>query len=1675
MIKRINTKKGEFILLISLIMLITISASIFLLYKNFIKVNSSKLETIALKYFNDNNIDCNSYCEVSTSTLIKKGYLNTKINNEEQTISFSTLSTGEQISNISTYSTDSITAPKITSEANTENLTGVTVRHINSNNNPSVTYTDNSVTINQDGEYGYAGWEYDFTNSNLENYKVYVITANITTTNLDLKRDFGANLRQDYSYNIYAHSNSYETINTNTTKEIKMTIMKTPYNSGDFLKVKILLGDDNYGGQYYAKGTMKVNSISIRKIIDEINDDEVHIGSSSNNRIKVVYWKNNYDYIIKTSIDETRFQNYMDRYGNVYDKYAEITGQTSRSSNILLPDGGNPIFIMMTNCATGAFAFAGNPIQVHNNAAIEDLEMAKNDANNNMMSWGTMHELGHVFTIFKLSDPNNSNITTLGTNLSNFDSELTASFIPPLYAIYKLNYHLSNQSTMYEEGTTYIYDGKDENKSAYDYLLWTADIVYNKVTKDGFNRKNANNWHGLGLIYLLEQVTTDNGIVDFEAYKNVYKWFNDISSDKLSYVNNNSKKFLWFIKKLDDYSNKNVINYFNEHDLNIILTQYGSTYNPITSIRINNNNFDNTMKLTIDPSDYNDVVVYTSDSNTTVDDFGNIKINGTPSNITLNARSFLNPSIKTSKTINNNVKSITINNITKSPSTIYNNTSNGTITIPIITENIDDTKLNVNIKNSNGTNVNDKFNVSGNTISNNSATVKITFNNVSADTYTVETSSGDIKATTTFKIEEYKYVTDITLKKDGQTIQNNITITSNKNAEITISASVNEDAINKTLKWSSSNEEVATVDQNGKITTKERGTAKITVSPADGSNITKTININVIEPKIESITKTITTNNGTNHIYNNSSSTVTLKVKTEDISDAIPLNVTIKEGTTNVTNKFTISGNTVNNNSATIQIKTPSNININSDTEYTVEVSYSESVQKTSFTIKKYINVTNIKLTLDGKEISDNDTINLKINETKTINTTIEPNNATNKNLTWTNNNPNIVTVDNGVIRAVGIGSTTITVRTTDGSNITKTININVSQMDAPTIKATLGDSNETYKSGNLTNKPVKITLSSNESNVQYKYSDDNKQTWKPFTNGTKFENINKTIYFKLTYNNENSQISEIKINSDTTPPKINIKYKKYKETTQSTELQDTDKTFDYRTTIYINTDDQTATLKYELSNEIDNQPLDVTATNLCDTCNSIDLTKNTKYNLHVEVTDEAGNKTEAIYNLTIMNSKYYLNLNIQNGTYNNSNSLNEEIDNTNKSAKFTIISNTHYEYKKDNLSCKINNTNEKIDIDYEYDANNGLNISNLSKIQDDIDCELKFEEKEYKVEIEHDEKGTIKDLEKYTIKQKNSEIKQYTLEISNGYLYKSFICDNANVEYDEQNKTVTISEVNKDGTCKYETIKETTEIPIINSITGITQEDKEYTSNVWSNKGIKIDVEALDINNNEVKEIQYRYSKDNEWKSYTSGTTFENINDTIYFKAIDWSGNESRVHTIIVKSDTVAPTTPKINAIIKDTNDEYVSSSFTNKVITISLDSIDNGSGLNRYEYKIGESINNNSGISQMSNTINKYKIKRLSDSEWIEVKDNKIELKDINNVVYFRSIDNAGNISAVSYITINSDTTQMPVNNTTTNDKINNPQTGINYPIIGISLILIGGISIILYSRKSNRFPNV
>ena len=85
---------------------------------------------------------------------------------------------------------------------------------------------------------------------------------------------------------------------------------------------------------------------------------------------------------------------------------------------------------------------------------------------------------------------------------------------------------------------------------------------------------------------------------------------------------------------------------------------------------------------------------------------------------------------------------------------------------------------------------------------------------------------------------------------------------------------------------------------------------------------------------------------------------------------------------------------------------------------------------------EQYYPVTSI--TLDKSELF------LYTGNSETLTATIEPDNATNKNVTWSSDNEAVATVDNGKVTAVKEGTATITVTAQDGSGVSTSCSVTV-------------------------------------------------------------------------------------------------------------------------------------------------------------------------------------------------------------------------------------------------------------------------------------------------------------------------------------------------------------------------------------------------------------------------------------------------------------------------------------------------------------------------------------------------------------------------------------------------------------------------------------------------------
>ena len=242
------------------------------------------------------------------------------------------------------------------------------------------------------------------------------------------------------------------------------------------------------------------------------------------------------------------------------------------------------------------------------------------------------------------------------------------------------------------------------------------------------------------------------------------------------------------------------------------------------------------------------------------------------------------------------------------------------------------------------------------------------------------------------------------------------TITFTKNSEgfdkesVTLSATVLPDnATLKNIEWSSSDETVATVDQNGKVTPIKVGTATVTAKINDTVKATCEVNVEALKPTGITIAAVPTDVNG--------GDTVTLTA-TVTPANAFDKTVTWSSSDTDVA--------TVDANGKV----TFANVTGTKTVTVTAAAKADASVKATvTFTVEELV----INTPVTGVTVSE-DTLELVKGGSADLTAAVTPENATLKTVTWESADETIATVDsNGKVTATGVGTTTITVKTVDG------------------------------------------------------------------------------------------------------------------------------------------------------------------------------------------------------------------------------------------------------------------------------------------------------------------------------------------------------------------------------------------------------------------------------------------------------------------------------------------------------------------------------------------------------------------------------------------------------------------------------------------------------------------
>ncbi len=213
-------------------------------------------------------------------------------------------------------------------------------------------------------------------------------------------------------------------------------------------------------------------------------------------------------------------------------------------------------------------------------------------------------------------------------------------------------------------------------------------------------------------------------------------------------------------------------------------------------------------------------------------------------------------------------------------------------------------------------------------------------------------------------------------------------------------------ATNKNVTWSSTDSSVATVS-NGVVKAVKYGSAIIIATTVDGGKAAA-CTITVAEP----------TTHVTGVTLNKSSMTITAGTSDSLVATVSPDNASNKSINWTSTNPSIV----VVNDGVVTGVKEGSAVVIATTVDGGKTATCAVTVEKAPAVP---VPVTGVTLNTSS--------ITIEKGKTQTLVATVSPDNATNKGVVWSSNDTSVATVSNGVVTAVGAGSTTITVTSVSG------------------------------------------------------------------------------------------------------------------------------------------------------------------------------------------------------------------------------------------------------------------------------------------------------------------------------------------------------------------------------------------------------------------------------------------------------------------------------------------------------------------------------------------------------------------------------------------------------------------------------------------------------------------
>ena len=363
-------------------------------------------------------------------------------------------------------------------------------------------------------------------------------------------------------------------------------------------------------------------------------------------------------------------------------------------------------------------------------------------------------------------------------------------------------------------------------------------------------------------------------------------------------------------------------------------------------------------------------------------------------------------------------------------------------------------------------------------------------------TVTVTTADGGKTATCSVTVEAKKIpVTGVTLDKTEAELV--------EGESITLTATIApEDATDKTVSWVSSDEEIAKVDSEGKVSAIAPGTADITVTTTDGEKkavfaltvVAKVVpvesiaidkeTLELVEGDSATLTATVSPDNASDKTYAWTSSNPDVATVAEDgtVTAIAPGNTTItatsNDGGKTASCEVSVAKRVIPVESVTLSGETSVTAGDTVTFTYTItpsdatvqDVKWSssdESVIKvdadgTAVVLKNGVATITVT-TVDGEKTAsakilaspllvsslslDVTSLTLAAGEEGKLVATVAPENATNKELSWKSLTTSVATVDaEGNVKAVKPGTAKIRVSTTDGSKLNAECEVTVTK-----------------------------------------------------------------------------------------------------------------------------------------------------------------------------------------------------------------------------------------------------------------------------------------------------------------------------------------------------------------------------------------------------------------------------------------------------------------------------------------------------------------------------------------------------------------------------------------------------------------------------------------------------